>query len=247
MGLLSGFAHCILMKNKRNRFQNMEIAKIILNSEDLVKTYLQTMDSKDNLIPIEILNAPCNVYASNGEIVACFDILHCLLEQKLPSQWSIDCVVPLPNAFTFNTCIKALVHCKELHKNQREKQNVWRLADFVLSTMEKHKIKKDCSTYSSLFNLCGNSMNEQVKPDLDKAIDFYLQLANSSRIISKKCMYSLLMTGLQFYDYSDSECERTKHDFIEWWLAEAKDYRIQCTMSMQQLIDIKAKKFRIPR
>jgi len=40
---------------------------------------------------------------------------------------------------------------------------------------------------------------------------------------------------------------RTKHDFIEWWLAETKDYRIQCTMSMQQLIDIKAKKFRIPR
>ena len=242
--ILSGFAHCIAMKHKKEKFKNYKISEIVSKSEGLVKGHL----SSGNAMEIEIFNGLCNVYASNGDILSCFDILHCLMNKQLPKNWNVDGVPPLPNIYTFNTCLKALVYAQDLHQNEKQKQNVWRLVDFVLDKMKEYDIKRDCSTYSSLFNLCGNSMNEQIKPDLDKAIAFYLELANSATVISKKCMYSLLMTGLQFYDHSGSKDDaRTKHDFIEWWLSEAKDYKVQCHLSVQQLLDIKAKKFRIPK
>merc|ERR1712226_1354520 len=120
-----------------------------------------------------------------------------------------------------------------MHQTEKSKQNIWRLVDFILTKMNEFEIKRDCSTYSSLFNLRGNSMNEEIKPDLDKAISFYLELANTATLISRKCMFSLLMTGLQFYDHSEcADDARTKHDFIEWWMSEAKDYRVQCNLSV---------------
>ena len=191
------------------------------------------------MVEIEVFNGICNVYASNGDITSCFDILHSLMDKKLPNNYvsdtDINNTLPSPNTFTFNTCLSSLVHCKDLHLD-KDKKNIWRLVEFILNKMKELNVKRDCSTYSTLFNLCGNLNNPDIKPDLDKAIEFYLELSNTSIMISKNCMYSLLFTGLQFYESchntnDDNKPKRDKYEFIEWWMSEAKDYRIACNLS----------------
>ena len=254
--LLSGYANLII-KRKNNQSKFLEISHLLKQSEEVIKTYLNLNNDKQ-MIEIEVLNGICNVYASSGDITSCFDILHCLLDKKLPNSFNVNgdkISVPSPNRFTFNTCLKSLVYCDEL-RSDKNKSNIWRLVDFLLNKMNELNINRDCTTYSTLFNLCGNSNNQHVKPDLDKAIEFYLELANTSTIVSRKCMYSLLMTGLQFYDHcqdnkddkeNKQKSSKSKHEFIEWWMSEAKDHRVQCNLSVEDLVLMQATKFRFPR
>ena len=219
-----------------------------------MRLYLQICAVHDRPPEIEIFNGICNVYASSGDITSCFDILHCLLDGTLPPHFSIQgAAAPAPNTFTFNTCLKSLVYCLELHQDQ--KQNVWRLVDFLMGKMEERGVQRDCTTYSTLFHLCGNSNVMEIKPDLDRAVAYFAELSNAVPVIeiSKKCMHSLLLTGLQYYDWcyavegGEDAQKRQKYEFIEWWLSEAKEYRVQCSLSIHELCEIKAHKFRIPK
>ena len=253
--LLSGFARLITMRTqKRSKFRG--VSDFMAESETLIKLYLQICAVHDRPPEIEIFNGICNVYASSGDIASCFDILHCLLDGTLPPHFSVNGVslpAPSPNTFTFNACLKALVYCSDLHGG--EKQNVWRLVDFVLGKMKGMGIDRDCTTYSTLFHLCGNSNVVDIKPDLDRAVAYFAELSNAVPVIeiSKKCMHSLLLTGLQHYDYrhavegAEDTQKRQKYEFVEWWLAEAKEYRIPCSLSIHELCQIKAHQYRLPQ
>eukprot|EP01084_Bolivina_argentea_P258382 435576_1 len=129
--LLSGFAHRIMMR-KKNISKFMEISDLMSDAEDLIRLYLKKCVMEGIYINIEIFNGICNVYASNGDINSCFDILHCLLDKKFPNSYvDVEDVVvemPLPNVYTFNTCLKSLVYCDEFYENMNNNLNIWRLA-----------------------------------------------------------------------------------------------------------------------
>ena len=87
--LLSGFAHRILMRKK-----------------NYSKLYLRKCVSQKVYIEIEVWNAMCNVYASNGDVTSVFDILHCLSEQRLSHSYAMSgektnqtSEIPLPNVY----------------------------------------------------------------------------------------------------------------------------------------------------
>lgn len=257
--LLSGFARLI---TTRSRWSVGRVSDFVAESESLICLYFEICAVHDRPPEIEVFNGICNVYASTGDITSCFDILHCLLDGTLPSHLlsAADCsllAAPSPNTFTFNAALKSLVYCSDLRNG--EKQNVWRVVDFVLTKMKEMGADRDCTTYSTLFHLCGNSNVVNIKPDLDRAVAYFAELSNAVPPIeiSKKCMHSLLLTGLQYYDYNDhadgdnegktQKANLQKLEFIEWWMAEAKEYRIPSTLSIQQLHDIKAHKLRLPK
>merc|ERR1711908_58191 len=122
--LLSGFARQITMRaQKRSKWRDID--GCVAESEALLKLYLQICAVRDWPPEIEIFNGICNVYAASGDITSCFDILHCLLDGQLPpivrdgkSLNTEGLIPPSPNTFTFNTCLKSLVYCPDLHQNK---------------------------------------------------------------------------------------------------------------------------------